>query len=56
MKLILEAAHTLPITSRDAFLRSVAAQMKPRRIDLVDAIARAINFPQQHNGEQNDAA
>ena len=53
MKLILESARTLPITSRDSFLGSIAEQMRPRRIDLTDAIRRAL---QHTSGEQNDAA
>jgi hypothetical protein len=56
MQLILEAAHTLPVTSRDAFLQSIAAQMKPRRIDLAEAIRRSLNYLQLPDGKQSDAA
>jgi hypothetical protein len=55
-RLIVAAAGSLRQQDRDAFLRSIAAQMKPRRCDLVEAIRRSINYLQQHSGEQNDAA
>jgi hypothetical protein len=41
-KLIQTAAASLRQEDRDAFLRSVAAQMKPRPCDLLDAITRAL--------------
>lgn len=41
-KLIQTAAASLRQKDRDAFLRSVAAQMKPRPCDLLDAITRGL--------------
>jgi hypothetical protein len=49
LRLIFAAASSLRQEDRDAFLRSIAAQMRPRRVDLIDAIARAIKLLQQHN-------
>ena len=56
LALIKQAARTLPVESRDKFLRSVSEQVKPRVIDLNSAVQRALNFLRQHNGEQNNAA
>ena len=56
LALIKQAARTLPVESRDKFLRLVSEQVKPRVIDLNSAVQRALNFLRQHNGEQNNAA
>jgi len=41
---IMTAARSLPIESRDAFLRLIADQLKVRNIDVVDAIERALPY------------
>jgi hypothetical protein len=44
MRSILTAARSVPIESRDACLKLIAEQMRPRGIDLMDAIRRALNY------------
>jgi hypothetical protein len=41
---IMAAARSVPIESRDAFLRLIAEQLKIRDIDVVDAIFRALRY------------
>jgi hypothetical protein len=41
---IMTAARSLPVESRDAFLRLVASQLKIRDIDVADAIERALRY------------
>ncbi len=41
---VMTAARSLPVESRDAFLRLVADQLKVRDIDVVDAIDRALRY------------
>ena len=41
---IMIAARSLPVESRDAFLRLIADQLKVRDVDVVDAIDRALRF------------
>jgi hypothetical protein len=41
---IMTAAHSLPVESRDAFLRLIAEQLKVRDVDVVDAIDRALRY------------
>jgi hypothetical protein len=38
------AARSLPVESRDAFLRLIADQLKIRDIDVVDAVQRALRY------------
>jgi hypothetical protein len=38
------AARSLPIESRDGFLRLIADQLKVRDVDVVDAIDRALRY------------
>jgi hypothetical protein len=44
---IMTAARSLPVESRDAFLRLIAEQLKLRDIDVVDAIDRALRYMNQ---------
>jgi hypothetical protein len=44
---IMIAARSLPVESRDAFLRLIASQMKIRDIDVIDAIDRALRYMNQ---------
>ncbi len=41
---VMTAARSLPVESRDAFLRLVADQLKVRDIDVIDAIERALRY------------
>jgi hypothetical protein len=41
---IMTAARSLPVESRDAFLRLVADQLKLRDVDVADAIDRALRY------------
>jgi len=41
---IMAAARSVPIESRDEFLRLIADQLKVRDIDVVDAIDRALRY------------
>jgi hypothetical protein len=41
---VMIAARSLPVESRDAFLRLIADQLKVRDIDVVDAIDRALRY------------
>ena len=38
------AARSLPMESRDGFLRLIADQLKVRDVDVVDAIDRALRY------------
>jgi hypothetical protein len=44
---VMTAARSLPIESRDAFLRLIADQLKVRDVDVVDAIDRALRYLNQ---------
>jgi hypothetical protein len=44
---VMTAARSLPIESRDGFLRLIAQQLKVRDIDVVDAIDRALRYMNQ---------
>jgi hypothetical protein len=44
---VMVAARSLPVESRDAFLRLIADQLKVRDIDVVDAIRRALRYLNQ---------
>ena len=44
---VMTAARSLPVESRDAFLRLVADQLKIRDVDVVDAIDRALRYLNQ---------
>ena len=41
------AARSLPVESRDAFLRLIAEQLKVKDIDVIDAIDRALRYLNQ---------
>ena len=41
---VMIAARSLPVESRDAFLRLIADQLKVRDIVVVDAIDRALRY------------
>ena len=41
---VMIAARSLPVGSRDAFLRLIADQLKVKDIDVVDAIDRAQRY------------
>jgi len=41
---VMTAARSLPIESRDGFLRLIADQLKVRDVDVVDAIDRALRY------------
>jgi hypothetical protein len=38
------AARSVPVDQRDAFLKLIADQLKPRPIDVRDAIERALRY------------
>jgi hypothetical protein len=44
---VMIAARSLPLESRDAFLRLIADQLKLRTVDVVDAIDRALRYLNQ---------
>ena len=44
---VMIAARSLPVESRDAFLRLIAEQLKVRDVDVVDAIDRALRYLNQ---------
>ena len=44
---VMTAARSLPVESRDAFLRLIADQLKVREIDVVDALDRALRYMNQ---------
>jgi hypothetical protein len=44
---VMTAARSLPVESRDAFLRLIADQLKVRNIDVVDALDRALRYMNQ---------
>jgi len=44
---VMTAARSLPVESRDAFLRLIADQLKLRDVDVVDAIDRALRYLNQ---------
>jgi hypothetical protein len=44
---VMLAARSLPMESRDEFLRLIAEQLKLRDIDVVDAIDRALRYLNQ---------
>jgi hypothetical protein len=41
---VMTAARSLPLESRDAFLRLIAEQLKLHDVDVVDAIDRALRY------------
>ena len=43
-KIMMTAARSLPIESRDEFLRLIAEQLKVRDVDVVDAIDGALRY------------
>jgi hypothetical protein len=44
---VMTAARSLPVETRDGFLRLIADQLKVRDIDVVDAIDRALRYLDQ---------
>lgn len=44
---VMTAARSLPVESRDAFLRLIAEQLKVKDIDVIDAIDRALRYLNQ---------
>ena len=41
---VMTAARSVPVESRDAFLRLIADQLKVRDVDVADAIDRALRY------------
>jgi hypothetical protein len=44
LKAVMVAASILDVDDRAAFLRLIAEQLKPRTVDVTDAVRRAMNF------------